>query len=222
MFRALVLKELRETGWIALIGLAVHLTAVASRTGHDFFPIWGRADVRNVPFLDNDGFEQYFCIISIALAIGLGLRQSLGESGGRTWLFLLHRPAGLGRVLAAKLAVGWGLYLFCGAAAILTYAAWAATPGTHPSPFYWWMTGEAWMAWAIISLVYPAAFLMGLRPGRWFGTRLLPLAAAAALTMVTVFPFFLGWTLLGIAAVLLVAAGLINLIYFTARTRDFS
>jgi hypothetical protein len=222
MFRALVLKELRETGWIALVGLGVHLTVVASRTGHDVFPIWGRADARQIPFLDNDGFVQFFCIVSVALAIALGLRQTLGESIGGTWLFLLHRPAGRRRVLAAKLAVGAGLYLLCGAAAILTYAAWAATPGTHASPFYWWMTGEAWMAWAVISLVYLAAFLSGIRPARWFGTRLLPLAAAAAMVMVTVSPFLLGWPLLGAAAILLIAASLIDLIHFIARTRDFS
>jgi hypothetical protein len=217
-----VLKELRETGWIALIGLALQMTIVLGLTGHDLISIWGRGDVRRVPFLDNDGFVQSFCIVSIPLAIALALRQTLGESIGGTWPFLLHRPAGRGRVLAAKLAVGAGLYLLCGAATILTYAAWAATPGTHASPFYWWMTGEAWMAWGVILLVYLAAFLTGIRPARWFGTRLLPLAAVTALVLLAVYPFLLGGTLLGIAAIALVAAGLIELIQFTARTRDFS
>jgi hypothetical protein len=218
----MVWKELRETGWIALVGLAMHLTIVVNRTGHNVFPLWGTAGVRQVPFLDNDGFVQYFSIVSVALAIGLALRQTLGESIGGTWLFLLHRPAGAGRVLAAKLAVGAGLYLLCGAASILSYAAWAATPGTHPSPFYWWMTGDAWMAWGVIALVYFAAFLTGIRPARWFGTRLLPLAAAAGLAMISVYPFLLGWPLLGTAAIALIASGLIVLIHFTARTRDFS
>jgi hypothetical protein len=135
-------------------------------------------------------------------------------------LFLLHRPASLWRVLAAKLAVGAGLYLICGLVAILSYAAWAAMPGKHASPFRWWMTAYAWEAWGVIAVVYLGAFLAGIRPARWFGTRLLPLAAGGLLAVLLVFLLF--WPLVGIAAFLLVAACLVGLIHFTARSRDFS
>ena len=161
-----------------------------------------------------------FCLVSIALAVALGLRQTAFESGRGTWLFLLHRPASMRRVLAAKLVVGTGLYLVCGLIAILSYAGWAAMPGKHASPFMWWMTAEAWEAWGVISIVYLGAFLAGIRPARWFGTRLLPLAASGVLAVLLVFPMF--WPLLGIAAFLLVAACLVGLIDFTAQTRDFS
>jgi hypothetical protein len=213
-----MLKELRETGWIALVGLVAHLGFVAACAGYAVMPftLWaGR--VRDIPFLDS-GFLECFCVVSVPLAVALGLRQTAIESSRGTWLFLLHRPAGLWRVLAAKLAVGAGLYLLCGAIAIVSFAAWAATPGTHPSPFFWWMTVPAWDAWGAIAIVYLGAFLAGIRPARWSGTRLLPLAAGAGLAII------LGPTvpLRGIGVALLVTACLVGLIHFTARSRDFS
>ena len=151
----------------------------------------------------------------------MGLGQTVTESRHGTWLFLLHRPMSLWQVLGAKLVVGGGLYLLCGLIAILSYAAWAAMPGKHASPFLWWMTASAWEAWGVIAIVYLAAFLAGIRPARWFGTRLLPLAAGGGLAILLVFALMF-WPLLGIAALLLAAACLIGLIHFTARTRDFS
>ncbi len=218
MFRALMLKELRETGWIALVGLALHLAVVSSCAGYPILPFLqtGHSDF---PFLE-DGFVASFCYVSIALAVALGLRQTAFESRGGTWLFLLHRPASMRHVLAAKLAVGGGLYLICGLVPILSYAAWAALPGKHASPFFWWMTTDAWKAWDLIVIVYLGAFLAGMRPARWFGTRLLPLAASGVLAPLLIFPMF--WPLPGLAALLLVAAWLVSLIHFTARTRDFS
>ena len=124
------------------------------------------------------------------------------------------------RVLVAKLAVGGGLYLTCGAIAILSYAAWAAMPGKHASPFFWWMTADAWEAWGLIAIIYLGAFLAGIRPARWFGTRLLPMAAGGVLAALLIFPMF--WPLLGAAVFILIATWLVSLIYFTARTRDFS
>ncbi|MGO9110870.1 MAG: hypothetical protein ACLP9L_16740 [Thermoguttaceae bacterium] len=220
MFRALVLKELRETGWIALVGLLVHLAIVANCAGYQVLPFSSRTmNVVETPFLDGS-FLAPFCFVSIALAAALGLRQTAFESRGGTWLFLLHRPMSMRRVLAAKLAVGGGLYLISGLIAILSYAAWAAMPGKHASPFLWWMTADAWKAWGLIAIIYLAAFLAGIRPARWFGTRLLPLAAGGVLAALLVFPMF--WPLLGIAAFFLVAAWLVALIHFTAQTRDFS
>ncbi len=220
MFRALMLKELRETGWIALVGLVGHLVFVANCAGYSVFPFsmnGGRGI--GIPFLDG-AFLTPFCFVSIALAAALGLRQTAFESRGGTWLFLLHRPTSMWHVLAAKLAVGGGLYLTCGLIAILSYAAWAATPGKHPSPFFWWMTAEAWEAWALIAIIYLGAFMAGIRPARWFGTRSLPLMAGGVLAALLIVLMF--WPLLGAAVFILIATWLISLIYFAARTRDFS
>ncbi len=220
MLRALVLKELRETAWMALVALVAQLAFVANCAGHAVVPFWSTRDIRQIPFLDSS-FLTTFCFVSVALAAALGLRQTAYESGRGTWLFLLHRPVSLWRVLAAKLAVGTGLYLICGLIAILSYAAWAAMPGNHASPFFWWMTFPAWAAWGAMTIVYLAAFLAGIRPAHWFGTRLLPLVASGPLAMFLVFALWL-WPLLGIAVFLLEAACLVGLIHSTARIRDFS
>ena len=220
MLRALMWKELRETAWIGLVGLAAHLAFVANCAGYTVLPFWAVRREHETPFLDSV-FVPSFSFVSIALAIALGLRQTALESRGGTWLFLLHRPTSMPRVLAGKLAVGGGLYLFCGLVAILSYAGWAAMPGKHASPFRWWMTANAWNAWVVIAVIYLAAFLAGIRPARWFGTRLLPLAAGGPLAVLLALALFF-WPLPGTAAFLLVAACLIGLIQFTARTRDFS
>ena len=125
--------------------------------------VWGARGAAKFPFLDGK-FLASFCFVSVALATALGLRQTAVESRGGTWLFLLHRPASLWQVLAVKLVVGGGLYLICGLIPILSYAAWAAMPGKHASPFFWWMTADAWKAWGLITIVYLAAFLAGIRP----------------------------------------------------------
>jgi ABC-type transport system involved in multi-copper enzyme maturation permease subunit len=226
MLKALVLKELRETAWIALLALLADLALVANCAGYNVLPFWPARNVsQEIPFLDLNSLTSFlpsFCIISVALAITLGLRQTVSESRRGTWLFLLHRPVSMGRVLAAKLAVGGGLYLVCGLITILSYAAWAAMPGKHPSPFLWWMTVPSWEAWGLIGIIYLAAFLAGLRPARWFGTRLLPLAAGGPILFAVLLAFVFSWTLLGIGVYFLVAGCLVGLIHFTARTRDFS
>jgi len=227
MFKSLLLKELRETYWIALLGLVVHLAIVAICAGYEFF--WLPNNDRpyiEVPIIDS-GFLFYFCVVSMAVAVALGFRQTLGESLGNTWLFLLHRPASLRKVLAAKLFTGMALYLACGIIPIVSFAAWSSTPGSQSGPFFWWMTYAAWSALGITNLFYLAAFLAGLRPARWFGTRLLPLVAAGPLAFVVVlgsfFPFA-GRTvqLVGFVLLLIAAAYLIGLIYYTAQSRDFS
>ncbi len=220
MLKALLLKELRETARITLVALLAHLAFVGNCTGHTILPFCAKGNVWEIPFLDGQ-FLLFFCFVSVAFAIALGLGQTVTESRHGTWLFLLHRPVSLWKVLGVKLVVGGGLYLLCGLIAILSYAAWAAMPGKHASPFLWWMTAWAWEAWGVIAIVYLAAFLAGIRPARWFGTRLLPLVAGAVLAFLLAI-CFLFWPLLGVAALLLAAACLIGLIHFTARTRDFS
>jgi hypothetical protein len=209
-------KELRETAWIALVALAAQLAFVASAAGFVVLPYWKTGKIDDIPFVDDNFLGPFWCI-SIALAVALALRQTAFESGRGTWLYAV----GTGKIIAAKLAVGAGLYLFCGALAILAYAAWAATPGTHASPFFWSMTAEAWVPWALIVVVYLAAFLAGIRPARWFGTRLLPLAAGGLLALLPpLASSFRPW--LGFVVFPLLTACLIGLIHFVARSRDFS
>jgi hypothetical protein len=221
MYKALVFKELRETIGIAAIALLAYFIGVMNLIQYSFFPLVMFLPIRrgDIPFYQ-DQFTTWFSFVSIGFAIALGLKQTVGESWRGTWLLLLHRTLNRRNVIAAKLAVGTVVYLLVSAVPILVYALWAATPGTHPSPFCWWMTVPSWMAWLIITMCYYAAFLTGLRPGRWLGTRMLPLAAIALLAMpITFIPH---WWILGLPVLILACAFLINMTFYVLRTRDYS
>lgn len=229
MWKALVYKELRETLWIAGLALAAYAYIVGSCTGASLIPagfLFSRSYYRVVvPFVDDD-FLATFVQISAALAICVGLRQSLGESRHGTWLFLLHRPVESWKVIAGKLAVGMVICFGAMALPILIYAWWAATPGTHASPFEWSMTRSSWQAWFSITPGYLAAFLVGMRPARWFGSRLLPLVGAGLLAFLIAQWAFVNspapwWWILGVLAILLFDAWLVASIFYVSRTRNY-
>jgi len=158
----------------------------------------------------------------VATAIAMGLRQTLGESIHGTYPLLFHRPAERRWLIGMKLLVGVAAYLATGVVSIVAYSLWAATPGTHASPFQWAMTVPAWILWFGIAILYLGAFLTGIRPGRWFGTRLLPLVAAGLATVATTSVFFLycqEWLIL--ILILLVEVGTIAVIFFVVRMRDY-
>jgi hypothetical protein len=109
MLKVMVRKELRETLGLAGIGLLAYLYFVTGEMGSPLVPWFGRQQ-SGIPFVSG-GFLTNFCLVSVPLAIALGLRQSAAESLRSTWLFLLHRPARRGKVIGLKLAVGALVYL---------------------------------------------------------------------------------------------------------------
>lgn len=219
MWKALVWKELRETSGIAAAGVVAYLWFATSAMGIQLLPFSLFTRPRQIPFLD-DTILVAWGMISAALAVGLAARQSVGESWGGTFHFLLHRPLAREYLLGLKMLVGSGVTLLLGALALGAYAWWAATPGTHASPFEWTMTYPYWHAWISMPLLYLGAFLSGIRPAHWFGTRLLPLAAAAAVAaLIQVLPY---WSLVGLPAVALTCAVLVGSSLHVARTRDYS
>ena len=216
MWKAMLVKELRETLWIAGLALLVYLSFVTGPMGLRINPWSGGPGA--VPFVGG-GFLTNFVLVSVLLVIALGLRQSTAESIRGTWLFLLHRPAEPWKLIGLKLATGTVLYLTCAAVPILLFAWWAVTPGTHASPFEWCMTLSAWQTWFSLTALYLGAFLAGMRPAHWFGSRLLPLAAVGFL--VFLIQWLPWWWICGPAAVILLDVWLIACILYVARTRDF-
>jgi hypothetical protein len=219
MFRALAVKELRETRGIALLALAA-CGYLAAMTIDPRFPM-GRGWWQDaIPFVD-DRFFGWCGWISAALATALGLRQTLGESIRGTWPFLLHRPASRRWLIGVKLLVGAVVYLVCAVVPIVVVSLWAARPGAHASPFRWWMTLPSWEMWLTVPVLYLGAFLTGIRPGRWVGSRLLPLVAAGLVAIFTVAQISSEesswWLLVPLVADALMIAG----IFFIAHTRDF-
>jgi hypothetical protein len=215
----MIAKELREAAGIVAIAAAFYVHYLSRAMRHDILPWhYGYVDYNAIPFINLNSLGS-LAWVSAALALALGFRQTVGESIYGTWLFLRHRPVGWRWLLGVKLFVGLTVYLFCAAAAVLAYAWWAATPGTHASPFEWSMTAPAWKDWISMPLLYFGAFLSGLRPARWFGTRLLPLVFAGA------FAFWLPdlrwWPVGGLCVIGLLSAAFVAVIFFVARTRDF-
>jgi hypothetical protein len=220
VFRAMAMKELRETRGIALLTLAAYFLLVATLASP-----WG-ARMRYIwpPFTSDGAWYGWFISISGAMAMILGLRQTLGESIPGVYPFLLHRPAGRCWLIGVKLFVGLTLYLLCAVLPILAYGIWAATPGTHPDPFEWSMTMPTWNFWFGMTLVYLGAFLAGIRPGRWYRSRILPLAAGPFLLtilMVPAFQFALAESLWPCLIILALDAWMIAMILFVVRTRDY-
>ena len=218
MFRAMAIKELRETRGIALLALAAFAVVIWIQVTSLL-----KWNPRTLPFV-GDGFMGGYVFVSGALAAALGLRQTLGESIVGTYPFLFHRPATRRWLIGVKLLVGLVAYLICGLAPILVYGMIAATPGVHASPFFWAMSTPAWLVWLSMTVVYFGAFLAGIRPGRWFFSRLFPLAGAglAAFTPGMLY-FNLDYDIVAsLTTVLPIDVVLVGLILFVARTRDYS
>jgi ABC-type transport system involved in multi-copper enzyme maturation permease subunit len=226
MVLAIVSKELRETRAFAALAVGVYLIYLSKLTGK-LSPLvtrlfgwvpWMNAEAPDVPFVQ-DNFVAILTTIGVALAITLGFRQSAWEPSQGTALYLLHLPPGRQAIFLTKILTGIGILLGCTLFPVLTYATWAAIPGTHPSPFEWSMTGLAFRTWLVMPLLYLGAFASGIRPGRWIGSRLLPLVAAALFVVPVIsVPH---WWLIAFPLLLLVAAVLVSDILWAAETRDF-
>jgi ABC-type transport system involved in multi-copper enzyme maturation permease subunit len=220
MWKALAFKEIRDVLPIVCIALIAYLACIACLMGYPVFFGAFSDETWGTPFLDYQ-IKAFISIISIGFTIALGFWQTVAENTRGTWLFLLHRPASQRTIIGVKLAVGASVYLVVSAIPILVYALWAATPGTHPSPFAWWMTEAMWYGWLFPVMVYFGAFLSGVRPARWYGSRLMPLLAVALLaTLLGQIPYrYWSW---GIAAILIVSLIDIYVILYSCKTRDFS
>jgi ABC-type transport system involved in multi-copper enzyme maturation permease subunit len=226
MVLAIVRKELRETRLFAALAAGVYLIYLSGLTGK-----WGRplqalvswvpglnVEATDIPFVQ-DNFVSMLFFIGVPLAITLGFRQSAWEPSQGTALYLLHLPLGRRIIFLTKLSTGIGLLLVSTLLPIVLYATWAATPGTHPGPFEWSMTGPAFQMWLLMPLAYLGAFASGIRQARWFGTRLLPLLAV---TVPAILVFAVSqWWLIGFPLLLLVAAVFLSDILWEAETRDF-
>lgn len=217
MLKALALKELRETIGIAAVALILFAYFVIVAIGVTLLP-WDYGYEDSIPFVAGP-VKMNFTLVAGLLAIALGFRQTTWETAFGSAQFLLHRPVARWRLVGVKLAVGAAVLMLSSALPILVYALWAATPGTHASPFEWSMTIPFWQMPVVMTIVYLGSFLSGIRPARWVGTRLAPLASAAFLaSVVTLLPCAWGWSLLLVLAVdgLLIAS-----VFFAIQTRDF-
>jgi hypothetical protein len=229
MLKALVRKELRELLPIIVVAVLAQIVVVLAGTGVQLgfvSSFLGQAQAARsgaIPFLSDDTITQLFLVVA-AGALGVGLWQTMRESAQGTYPFLLHRPVEREAALGAKLVLGVVFCLLLIALPLLFYAFWAATPGTHASPFMWAMTAPFWPMCICMPLIYLGAFLSGLRPGRWYGSRFLPLLAggitAGICTMLLFVIQSIVWLVLAI--VIVVEIGYLAAIWYVAQSRDYS
>lgn len=216
MLKALVWKEARELAPLVILAAISELLY--------FLPpellVLNQAESGGIPFV-SDGLTTWMLVIGGLAGVVFGCWQTIGESVRGTYPYLFHRPVSRETVLLIKLGVGVSLMLLISGVPILWYALWAATPGTHASPFFWAMTATTWQVWIQLPVFYLAAFLSGLRPAAWLGSRALPLACALPLSLLLVFAGLLSpW--LQLAGALAIEAWLVYVIFFVLSTRDFS
>ncbi|MBN1590404.1 MAG: hypothetical protein JW888_12895 [Pirellulales bacterium] len=217
MLARLVLKEIRESLWIVAAALAAYVYYFMTATG---VGLGGEEWWHWLSFLRGGDEPGFGLVVSLCLAAGLGLRQTVGESARGTFQFLLHRPASRERLIATKLVVGAGLYLCLATVPLWLIAWWATTPGNAPAPFEWSMLAGSWKIWSSMTIMYFGAFLTGLRPGRWYGTRLLPLIACGFVSVGL--SFLPHWWITGLPITVVLDVLLVTNILFVARTRDYS
>ncbi len=221
MIAALVRKELREMLPFVVLALLVQFLLVG-------FTLHSRSGLQvdagyAIPFVSGELLWYTFFVAGLLAAV-LGLWQTMWEGWHGTFLFLLHRPIPRERIACAKLLTGAAVCLVAALVPVAWYAVWAATPGTHASPFAWSMTAWAWQ-WAVeLPLVYLGAFLSGLRPARWFGSRFAPLAGGIVLfLMMALFSAQLSawWPEIMLGALAVDACYILAILY-VAATRDYS
>ncbi|MFV0442722.1 MAG: hypothetical protein ACK5Q5_04025 [Planctomycetaceae bacterium] len=228
MYRAIAVKELREVWWIGLLMAAavtlqtLRSLGLQSTTTPPFFEwikVYYDMWIQPVPFQGED-WPATLLLVGMLGGGVLGLWQTLGESVQGTWAFYLYRPADRESLVLGKLLVGLPLVLVCLGLPMLLFALWAATPGTHGSPFEWWLLRPSIRAWGFGSVGYLAGFLCGLRPARWWASRFLPAVAVSFLWLtVLASPWWEwpGWLAIGVSDVLLLLA-----IFEIARQRDWA
>jgi hypothetical protein len=232
MVRALALKELKESAWLWLLAAAAYAIFALDAMRFPLMPTsvlmsmlanYSYGPTQLIPFV-NPQIATMFGWITAGFALALGIWQSFGESWRGAYPLVLHLPLSRRRMVGVKLATGMAITLGVAAIALVIVCVWAATPGTHASPFEWSMTAQAWRVWLASTIFYLGAFATGIYPARWIGTRLFPTVAASLTGCLLLMASGAGsLSLAWFLAILIVTdAVLLVVIDGLANTRDFS
>ena len=215
MFKSMLKKELTELAapfLLAVGSIVILVVDHVSTSQRRFLPLG--------EWLLDDDFVYPFLLISLGLAIVMGLVQSLSEDVQGTWRYVLALPGGWRRILRLKFACGafvWFLW------AVVSFAICGIGMSVETGP-----PGESLSRLSepmirillCVPIVYFGAFLTAVRRVSWFFSRLMPLGGVLMCWYgVLLLPYW--WVLAPLATVALVAA-LVSLGFHTAAARDFA
>ena len=215
MFKAMLKKECVELAAPFLLAVASLVALVG-----DHVATARRRTLPQGEWMLDDDFVYPFLLISLALAVGMGLVQSLSEDVQGTWRYVLALPGGWRRILKLKFA--------CGATAWLgwTVAAFAicqiglmADTGSQGESFK--RLAEPMLRILVcVPVVYLGAFLTAVRRSNWLFSRLMPLGGVF-LCWCTLL-YLPNWWILAPLATAAFAALLMGIIFHVAASRDFA
>ncbi|NQV26797.1 MAG: hypothetical protein HQ518_20790 [Rhodopirellula sp.] len=213
MFKAMLKKEVTELAAPFLLAVTGLVTLVVN----------GVFDRRNLPkgewMLDAD-FAYPFLMLSLCLAVVMGLVQSLSEDVQGTWRYVLAMPGGWRRIVKLKFACGAAVWLAWSLISIvICQLGIMADNGPQGEPFG--RLSEPMLRTLVcVPVVYLGAFLTALRRVNWFFSRLMPLAGVMMCWFILL--YLPNWWVLAPLATAGLAAVLVGLVFHVAASRDFA
>lgn len=215
MFRAMLKKECVEL-------LAPFLLAAASLTflvsNYAAFGRW--QFIPQGEWMLGHHFFNSFMLISLTLAIAMGLMQSLSEDIQGTWRYVLAMPGGWQRILKLKLACGAVVWLAWSLAVIvICQLGIAVHSGPAGEPFSK-LIDPTLRVLVCAPVVYLGAFLTALRRSNWFFSRLMPLAGTLMCWFsLTYLP---NWWVVAPLVCVGFSAVIVAIVFHVAAERDFA
>lgn len=215
MFKSMLKKEFTELAAPFLLALGSFVVLVGDHVA--------TARRRTLPqgdwMLDED-FVYPFLLISLALAIVMGLVQCLSEDIQGTWRYVLSLPGGWRRILKLKFAcaaVAWLAWIVVSFAVCLL----GLMADNGPSGESIDRLSEPMLRILVcVPVVYLGAFLTAVRRSNWFFSRLMPLGGVLMCWyLVLVLP---NWWLLAPLATVGLGAVLVAIVFHVSASRDFA
>lgn len=215
MLKSMLKKELTELSALFLLALAGHTVLVADHVT----TAWRRFHPRGDWMLDDD-FVYPFLLISLALAIAMGLVQCLSEDIQGTWRYVLSLPGGWRRIIRLKLVCGLIIWVGWAVAAFLVCAlGLLAEPGV-PGETFGRLSEPTLRILVCVPVVYFGAFLTALRRANWLFSRLMPLGGVLLIWFT--FLYLPNWWILAPLATIASMALLAGIVSHVASSRDFA
>jgi ABC-type transport system involved in multi-copper enzyme maturation permease subunit len=228
MLKTIAWKEVRELLPFIALTLLAEVYFVCNATGTRLGALSDINVMRNLSYNTIPFIDDFSCTLILFIggcfAVVVALWQTMWETSRGTFLFLLHRSITRNAVISTKLAVGVVLSLLVCGVPLLYYALWAATPGSHDSPFAWSMTTDDWFTLSLIPTVYLGAFISGLRSAHWFASRFFPIFAASIVVILcqAAWASLPTWRIAVVVVSIAIEVAAVYVVLYLAKVRDYS